>query len=91
MGFLGALFFIGVLVASTIVPVGFLSDILGRKWLFIGTLVLLLVSTIGFLFATRLEDLYVAMFIFGLSFPGRIIVGQNYAYEFCTEDLKTYI
>jgi MFS family permease len=37
IGFLGACFFIGVLVASTVIPVGILSDIFGRKWIFIIT------------------------------------------------------
>jgi hypothetical protein len=31
------------------------------------------------------------MFLFGTTFPGRIIVGTNYAYEFCTPALKEYI
>jgi len=82
IGFLGACFFIGVIVSSTIVPVGYLSDQWGRKWLFIGTLGLLLVALTGFFFATSLDQLYIFMFLFGMTFPGRIIVGINYAYEF---------
>jgi MFS family permease len=91
IGFLGACFFIGVLVSSTIIPVGYLSDILGRKWLFVATLLLLLVALIGFYFATSLDQLYIFMFLFGMSFPGRIIVGINYAYEFLPSDLKVYV
>ena len=82
IGFLGACFFIGVLVASTIIPVGFLSDIVGRRWPFIVTLVVLTISCIGFIFANSLEQLYIFMFLLGLTFPGRMIVGINYAYEF---------
>ena len=81
IGFLGACFFIGVLVASTIIPVGYLSDVIGRKWLFVGSIVFLQIACLGFIFATKLDQLYVFMFIFGLTFPGRIIVGINYAYE----------
>lgn len=44
IGLLGACFFIGVLCASIIIPVGYLSDILGRKWLFISTLMVLIIS-----------------------------------------------
>lgn len=79
IGFLGACFFIGVLCASTIVPVGLLSDFYGRKWIFIGTIVVLIIACVGFLYAKSLEELYVYMFLVGASFPGRIIVGINFA------------
>jgi MFS family permease len=82
IGFLGACFFIGVLFASTVAPVGLLSDIYGRKWIFVGTLVILIASCVGFLYAKSLEELYVYMFMLGITFPGRIIVGINFAQEF---------
>jgi MFS family permease len=82
IGFLGACFFIGVIVSSTIIPVGFLSDIIGRKWIFIATIALMIVALTGFLLATSLDELYVYMFFFGMTFPGRVIVGTNFAYEF---------
>ena len=82
IGFLGACFFIGVLVASTVIPVGLLSDLYGRKWVFIATLVILLIACVGFLYAKSIEELYVYMFLLGVSFPGRIIVGINFAQEF---------
>jgi MFS family permease len=55
IGMLGACFFIGVLVASVIVPVGYLSDIFGRKWLFIGTLVVLIIAQTGFILSQNLD------------------------------------
>jgi len=82
IGFLGACFFIGVLVASTILPIGFLSDVVGRKWIFVGTLGILVLSCFGFIIATTLDELYVYMFLLGVTYPGRMIVGINYAYEF---------
>lgn len=82
IGFLGACFFIGVLIASTILPVGFLSDVFGRKWIFVGTLAILVLSSFGFIIATTLDELYVYMFLLGVTYPGRMIVGINYAYEF---------
>ena len=82
IGFLGACFFIGVLVASTIIPIGLLSDIYGRKWIFAGTLAILIVSCAGFIYAKSLEELYAYMFLLGVTFPGRIIVGINFAQEF---------
>ena len=78
IGFLGACFFIGVLVASTIFPIGFLSDKFGRKWIYVGTLTLVGVSSFGFIIAKDLDQLYIYMFLFGLTFPGRFIVGMNY-------------
>jgi MFS family permease len=82
IGFLGACFFIGVIVSSTIVPVGFLSDIVGRKWPFVITLVVLAISCFGFIIATSLDQLYIFMLLLGTTFPGRLIVGINYAQEF---------
>ena len=84
IGFIGACFFIGVLVGSTIIPLGVLSDIIGRKWIFVASIATLTCACIGFMFATSLEELYIFMFIYGITFPGRLIVGQNYAYEFLT-------
>jgi MFS family permease len=91
IGFLGACFFIGVLVASTVLPIGFLSDVIGRKWIFIGTLGLLLLCCIGFLMATSLDELYIFMFFLGVTFPGRMIVMINYAYEVQLESWKEWI
>ena len=73
------MYFIGILFASTIVPVGFLSDIFGRKWIFVVTLFIVLISVVGFILARSIEELYVYMFLLGTTFPGRIIVGVNYA------------
>jgi len=82
IGFLGACFFIGVLVASTILPVGILSDMVGRKWIYVATLAILVISSFGFIIATTLDELYVYMFLLGITYPGRMIVAVNYAYEF---------
>ena len=71
-----------MLTASTVAPVGLLSDIYGRRYIFLTTLGLLLVSCVGFVIAGSLDELYVYMFIMGLTFPGRIIVATNYAQEF---------
>jgi MFS family permease len=79
---LGACYFIGVLVSSTIVPVGFLSDIVGRKWIFVVTLFILAIACFGFMVAKSLDELYFFMFLLGTTLPGRMIVGLNYAYEF---------
>lgn len=91
IGFLGACFFIGVLFASTVMPIGLLSDIYGRKWIFVGTLCILIAACIGFLTAKSLEELYVYMFMLGTTFPGRLIIGINYAQEFQRENWIEYV
>ena len=70
---------------------GLLSDMFGRKWIFIGTLSILLVSCVGFMFAHSLEELYVYMFLLGITFPGRMIVGINFAQEFQREKWISYV
>ena len=91
IGFLGACFFIGVLVASTILPVGVLSDVVGRKWIYVATLTILVISSFGFIIATTLDELYVYMFLLGITYPGRMIVAVNYAYEFQLESWKEWV
>jgi MFS family permease len=90
IGFIGACFFIGVLIVSTIITLGFLSDILGRKWIFVGSICFLMLACFGFLFATTIEELYIYMLLYGITFPGRLIVGQNFAYEFLTPKWQEY-
>jgi hypothetical protein len=45
-------------------------------------MLILAFACLGFLIASTLVELYVYMFLFGASFPGRMITGQNFAYEF---------
>lgn len=85
LGFLGACFFIGVITASSIVPVGFLSDKYGRKWVFVGTMFSEIISCYILLTAQSLDMLYVGMFIMGLGHPGRFIVSLAYSDEFLTQ------
>ena len=78
-------------MSSTLVPVGLLSDFIGRKMIFIITLVILASACLGFILAKSIDELYVYMFMMGCTFPGRMIVGMNYAYEFQVEKWKEYI
>lgn len=43
------------------------------------------------MFAHSIEELYVYMFLIGITFPGRIIVGINYAQEFQRESWVPYV
>jgi hypothetical protein len=57
----------------------------------LGTVLVLLISCIGFIIARSLDELYVYMFLMGLSFPGRIIVATNYAQEFLPDTWQQYV
>jgi hypothetical protein len=45
-------------------------------------LLVLAIACIGFIFAKTIEELYIYMFLLGTTFPGRIIIGVNFAMEF---------
>jgi len=85
IGFLGACFFIGVIVATTVCPVGYLSDLLGRKWVFIGSMISEIISCYLMVTAGTMEMLYVSMLVMGMGHPGRFIVSVHYADEFLTQ------
>lgn len=79
---LGIFFFLGGITASTIVPVGYLSDQIGRRWIFQGSFILVFLAALGFLLSTSIEGLYVSWFSLGLSLPGLSGVGVIYGQEF---------
>lgn len=84
IGFMGACFFIGVITASSVFPIGYLADVYGRKWVFVGSMVSEIISCYILLQATTLTSLYVGMFIMGTGHPGRFVVAINYVDEFLT-------
>jgi MFS family permease len=44
IGFMGACFFIGVITASSVIPIGYLADIYGRKWVFVASMISEIIS-----------------------------------------------
>lgn len=91
LGLFGASYFIGVIVATTLIPVGYLSDIYGRKWVFVASIAGVIVACIGLLLATKIEHLFVFLFMLGLSHPGRSIVAISYADEFLHKEQNGYL
>ena len=85
LGFLGACFFIGVISASSLCPVGYLSDKFGRTWVFVCTMISEIISCYILMIATSLDMLYLGMYVMGLGHPGRFIVSMAYADEFLTQ------
>lgn len=81
-GLVGTCFFLGGITASTIIPVGYLSDHYGRRLIFQCSLLLVFFAGCGFLFSTSIEGLYASWFLLGLSYPGLTGVGIIYGQEF---------
>jgi MFS family permease len=79
VGLIGAFFFFGIIV--TMIPVPRYSDLNGRRNVFIVTMCVAIVSAIGLLACSSLEWAYFFMFLNGLTFAGKIIVGLNYLIE----------
>jgi len=82
LGFIGACYFIGVIIASSIIPVGLLSDTYGRKWIFIGSMLIEICGCYLLLIGRHIYILYTCMILLGTAHPGRCIVGLSYADEF---------
>ena len=81
-GFFALYFFFGIV--STIILVPKLSDLYGRRWLFIVTMA---VSTVAQFVLLVSDDLLVAqimMFFLGTTFGGKMIVALSYLIEFMT-------
>ena len=82
IGMIGASFFVGIIVATSIIPVGYLSDLLGRKQIFICNVLLTILGCIWLYVANNVEHLWIGMLIVGMTTPGRMIVATAYADEF---------
>ena len=79
MSLIGSMFFVGTFTGSFILPRA--ADIYGRKLLFLIGLALYICVAIALYFAKNLTELYVLMFLGGISETGRYYV----AYVYCVE------
>ena len=75
ISFIGACYFLGVIIASSAIPVGYISDFVGRKWIYVATLLSELMGCYTLIIANKLEVIYLGMFLLGFGHPGRAIVG----------------
>jgi len=80
-----------VITASSLIPVGYLSDKYGRKWVFTGTNFIDILACYVLIIATKIEMLYLGMFLIGMGHPGRMIVAFQYCDEFVAEHHKALI
>ena len=83
IGMLGSAFFLGILLGLAFVPK--LSDIYGRKPLFLLTMVVSGFAQIGLILAQKMETAIFLMMVLGTTFPGKNVVGLNYFIEFLEE------
>lgn len=89
VGLLGSMFFAGIVTGMLFVPA--LADNLGRKWVFISSLSVAQFGQMGLMWTTNIYEAYVYMFLIGLAFAGRIIVGISYHIEFNLKENSGYI
>ena len=86
IGFLGSCIFIGIMASTFWVPN--VADTYGRR---LPALCSILIQLIGFIiiaFADSLHWAYLGMILFGMSFPGKLVVHFNYCIELCPSQYK---
>ena len=89
IGLLGAFFFLGVII--TMIPVPLYADKYGRRDVFVVTMVVCIVAAIGLLATDSLEWAYFFMFLEGMTFAGKLIVGLAYLIELNLEAKGEFI
>ena len=80
VGFLGSSYFLGMMVAMTFVPA--MGDYYGRKNSFIVSMFASCVAQLGLIYSTNLTHSTMLIFLLGISWPGKRVIGLNYALEF---------
>lgn len=91
LGFIGACYFIGVIIASSFVPIGWLSDLYGRKWIFILSMIVEIVACYMLIIGSHIHVLYFCIMLLGVSHPGRNITALSYADEFLHKQQQKYL
>lgn len=80
IGLTNSMFFIGVIISCLVIPP--LADAYGRKIPFLVSIGITILVYLTLIFTYNLYVAYAMIFILGLSFAGRMVVGVNYALEF---------
>mmetsp|Transcript_15978 Transcript_15978/g.24777 ORF Transcript_15978/g.24777 Transcript_15978/m.24777 type:complete len:263 (-) Transcript_15978:889-1677(-) len=89
IGLIGSVFYAGVML--TIIPLPWLSDVYGRKYVVTLAYIVYILAVIGLMTSTELIWLYVFLFICGTTFGARVIAATNYILEFHWEKIKELI
>lgn len=89
VGLIGSLMYSGTLLTVLWVPA--VADRYGRKWVVVVSY-LLFVAAVGVIgCSSNLNALYAALFVVGMTFPGRIIVGLNFLIEYFPQRAKNTV
>lgn len=91
IGTISACYFVGVIVASSLIPIGWLSDRYGRKWVFIFSMLVEVIACYLLIFGSHINILYLCIGLLGVSHPGRNIVALSYADEFLHKDQQKFL
>jgi MFS family permease len=91
IGLIGGSYFVGQIIATSLIPIGYLSDWVGRKWIFICNTLITILGCMLLYVANSIEHICIGMFILGMSGPGRMIVCLVYADEFLNDDQKAML
>ena len=83
IGLLGSSYFIGIIASMLFVPA--LSDHIGRKKIFCGTMVVSIIGQIGLIYSHSLTVSTCFMVVLGMTWPGKRVTGINYILEFIPE------
>jgi MFS family permease len=79
IGLTGTLYMVGYIISSVIFPP--LSDVFGRKWVFLSTLFMYFLFTFSTSFLTKPSQFWmlcVGLFLYGFSAGGRSLIGYFY-------------
>ena len=74
------MYYIGVI--STVLVIPWWSDKIGRRWITLGSYFVFMLAILGILLAHELIWLYIFVFITGMTFAGRAIVGMSWLIEY---------
>lgn len=85
---IGGTYFVGQIIATSLIPVGYLGDQLGRKWVFIVNTLITILGCVILYLAGSITHICIGMFVLGISGPGRAIVTIVYADEFLSNEQK---
>ena len=77
------MFFVGFAVSAGFVPR--ISDKFGRKWPYLGSLILQTGAYVLIFFSKNIYGTLVYYLLVGLSAGGRVVIGTNYMNEFLAE------
>jgi MFS family permease len=86
VGLLGSCFFVGIISTILIVPA--FSDSIGRKRIFLLTMIISFLSQLLLIITNSLNFALLLLIVQGMTFPGKNVVGLNLLLEQCPGDMQ---